>query len=69
MQEVLAAGPIEDLLAKHGADFIDRVEAEARNDPNFAKVLGGVWKNEMPADVWARLQAVWDRKGWDSVPE
>ena len=27
---VLSAGPIEDLLAKHGDEFIVRVEAEAR---------------------------------------
>jgi len=51
IQEVLSAGPIEELLARYGTDFIDRVEAEARNDPSFAKVLGGVWQNQMPADV------------------
>jgi hypothetical protein len=69
IQQVLSAGPIEDLLAKHGDKFINRVEAEARNDPQFAKVLGGVWKNRMSDEVWNRVQAVWDRRGWDGMPE
>jgi hypothetical protein len=66
---VLSAGPIEDLLAQHGDAFIDRVEIEARRDPSFAKVLGGVWQNSMSDEVWKRLQTVWDRKGWDDLPE
>jgi hypothetical protein len=58
VQQVLSAGPIENLLAIHGESFIERVEAEARKDPAFAKVLGGVWKNRMSDAIWARLQAV-----------
>jgi hypothetical protein len=69
VQEVLSAGPVEDLLAKHGEKFIDRVEAEAQKDPKFAKLLGGVWKNDMTDEIWNRLQAVWDRSGWDGIPE
>ncbi len=69
IQQVLSAGPMEDLLAEHGDVFIDRVEVEARRDPSFAKVLGGVWQNSMSDEVWKRLQAVWDRTGWDDVPE
>jgi hypothetical protein len=69
IQQVLSAGPIEDLLAKHGEVFIDRVEAEARRDPKFAEVLGGVWKNRMSDAVWKRVQTVWDRRGWDGFPE
>jgi hypothetical protein len=65
----LSAGPLEDLLAKHGPNVIDRVEDEARRNPLFAKLLGGVWQNDMSADVWARVQAVWDRRGWDGNPE
>jgi hypothetical protein len=64
IQQVLSAGPIESLLSVHGEGFIDRVEAEARKDPTFAEVLGGVWKNRMSDVTWARLQAVWDRTGW-----
>jgi hypothetical protein len=69
VQEVLSAGPIENLLAIHGEGFIERVEAAARKDPAFAKVLGGVWKNSMSDAIWDRLQAVWDRRGWDGIPE
>lgn len=69
IQEVLSARPVEDLLAKHGDTFIERVEAEARQDPQFARLLGGVWKNTMSDAIWNRLQSVWDRRGWDGVPE
>jgi hypothetical protein len=65
----LSAGPVEDLLAKHGDQMIGLVEAEAKRDPSFAKMLGGVWKYNMSDEVWARLQAVWDRRGWDGIPE
>lgn len=69
IQAVLSAGPIEDLLATHGEEFINQVEDQARQDPAFAKLLGGVWKNSMTDEVWMRLQAVWDRRGWDGIPE
>ena len=69
IRKVLSAGPVEDLLAKHGERFIDRVETEARKNPKFAKLLGGVWMNSMTDEIWSRVQAVWDRRGWDGVPE
>ena len=56
-------------MAKNGERFINRVEAEARKNPMFAKLLGGVWKNRMTDDIWLRVQAVWDRRGWDGIPE
>jgi hypothetical protein len=69
IQGALSAGPLEDILAKHGERMIDRVEAEAQSNPLFAKLLGGVWQNEMSDEVWRRVQAVWDRRGWDGIPE
>src|SRR5579864_5533744 len=55
----IAAGPVEDILAKHGPKFIDRVETVARQEPIFKKMLGAVWgRNRMADDVWARLKAV-----------
>jgi hypothetical protein len=69
IQEVLSAGPLEDLLARHGQDFIALVELEAAADPSFAHLLGGVWKSGMSDDVWAWVQAVWNRKSWDGIPE
>ena len=55
---VLAAGPLEDLLAKRGVDFIDRIEELARKDPRFNYLLGGVWRNTMTDEVWQRVQAI-----------
>jgi hypothetical protein len=65
---VLAAGPLEDLLSYHGPTFIARVESEAALNPQFAWLLGGVWQFEMTDQIWARVQAAWDRRGWDDVP-
>lgn len=60
----LAAGPIESLLAWHGARFIGRVEAEARRTPAFASVLRGVWRHDMPQEIWRRVEAA---RGEDGV--
>ena len=54
---LLAAGPVEDLLALHGAQFIDRIEAEALRSPAFAHVLGGVWRRDMTPEMWQRVEA------------
>jgi hypothetical protein len=54
---VLAAGPLEDLLARHGSIFIARVEELARQDQKFNFLLGGVWQNTMADEVWMRVQA------------
>jgi hypothetical protein len=60
---VLAAGPLEDLLAVHGPQFIERVESEAARSSRFNHLLGGVWQNQMPQEIWERVQkarrAVW----------
>ena len=55
---VLAAGPLEDLMARHPYKMIARVEAEATTNPRSALLLGGVWQNAIPEDVWQRMQAV-----------
>jgi hypothetical protein len=39
----VAAGPLEDLLCKHGSLFIDRVEALALSDQRFRSCLSNVW--------------------------
>lgn len=66
---VLAAGPMEDLLGLHGSAFIERVELEARKNPKFAWMLGGVWQCQMTDEIWNRVQRVWNRRGWDGIPE
>ena len=52
----VGAGPFEDLMAKHGAQFISRVELCARLDKAFRRMLGTVWKNQMADDVWDRIR-------------
>ena len=53
----LAAGPLEDLLARHGAQFIDRIEDRARADTKFKDVLWGVWQSTTPTQLWKRIEA------------
>jgi len=60
---VLAAGPLEDLMDVHGEAFIDRAEAEARINPAFAMLLGGVWRSTIAERVWERMGAV-AKRGW-----
>jgi hypothetical protein len=55
--EVLAAGPLEDLLAEFGERVIDRVEQAAMVDPLLRDLLGGVWRNTISTSVWARIEA------------
>jgi len=64
----LAAGPVEDLLFRHGPLIIPKVEQHAKASPEFASMLGGVWKSDMEDSIWQRLTAVWDRRGWDGIP-
>ncbi|MBW8369581.1 MAG: hypothetical protein K0M66_01165 [Thiobacillus sp.] len=56
--QVLAAGPLEDLLTEHGPNIIAKVELQARRDPKFNFLLGGVWQNAMNNDIWSRVQAI-----------
>ena len=69
VQEVLSAGPLEDLLGRYGPAFIARVEEQARVSASFRKLLGGVWKATITEEIWVRVQAAWDRRGWDGIPE
>lgn len=52
----LAAGPLEDLLVNAGSIFIDRIEACAKEDKRFKAMLSMVWKNDIPDDIWARVE-------------
>jgi hypothetical protein len=56
-ESILAAGPIENLLSKHGPAFIERIEQHASTNQKFNHILGGVWKSDMINDVWNRVQA------------
>jgi hypothetical protein len=58
--EHVGAGPVEDLVEKHAAALIDRIEAEARRDPRFREALGSIWlvAEDISAPILARLQDV-----------
>ena len=53
--QVLAAGPLEDLLVHHGPDFIDEVDTLARRSPEFRMLLNGVWTSRVDKAVVDRL--------------
>ena len=55
---LLAAGPLEDLLALHGDEYIDQVEAAAYENPTFARMLLGVAKFTMSDAIWERVQRI-----------
>jgi len=57
-EELLAAGPLETLLSLHGPTFIDRVLKEAESNPRFNYLLGGVWRREMPDEIWEPIVKV-----------
>jgi uncharacterized protein DUF6869 len=59
--ENLGAGPLEDLLVYYGEEFISRIEAIA-DEPAVRLLAQMVWKNEIPDDVWCRLQVVAGRQ-------
>jgi hypothetical protein len=54
----LAAGPVEDMLVRHGAAFIERIYETARKEPVFRKMLGAVWRNSITEPVWQRLKQI-----------
>jgi hypothetical protein len=51
----VAAGPLENLLSRYGDKVIDRVEAEARTDPRFARTLRSVYRLTMSDQIWRRV--------------
>ena len=53
--QVLAAGPLEDLLVNHGPAFVERIGVLARQDPAFRLLLNGVWSSSVNPSVVAKL--------------
>jgi hypothetical protein len=52
---MLAAGPLEILLANHGKEVIADVERLAKTEPRFRTLLKGVWQNLMDDQTWGRV--------------
>jgi hypothetical protein len=55
---VIAAGPFESLMGKHGPDYIALLEDKCREDAKFAKMTTGAWQHLMDDDVWSRVQRI-----------
>ena len=55
--DILAAGPLEDLIVIGGDDCIEATEAWARADERFRRLLAGVWQSDTKRDVWERIVA------------
>lgn len=51
----LAGGPLEELLSQHGHALIERVETLAQQDERFRRLLRGVYRGSIKADVWERI--------------
>lgn len=54
----ISAGPFEDLMKRHGKDFIDRVEASARQDSRMRYLIATVWRAGMSNEIWGRLEGL-----------
>lgn len=53
----LGAGPIEDLIERHGEAFADRIDEAARRHANFRTALRSVWYNDaVPRPIVERLR-------------
>lgn len=50
--DVLAAGPLEDLLSEHGTTIIDYIAEDIEKDEALQELLQGVRQFRMPDDVW-----------------
>jgi len=61
--QVLAAGPLEDLLNEHGEAVVDDIEVLARRDPRFRLLLNGVWPSGVSESVMNRL-AKYRKEPW-----
>jgi hypothetical protein len=57
-EPLFAAHPLEELLSRHGDQFIERIENLALKDDRFNFLLGGVWQLFMTDEVWQRIKAV-----------
>ena len=53
----LAAGPMEDLVIRHGPQLIDAIEEEAVRNARFRALLSGIWgESRTDPAVWSRIQ-------------
>ena len=56
IMEVLAAGPVEDLLSRHGHAVGDQLVLAAAANPTFRELLGGVWRGSIADEIWRKVE-------------
>jgi hypothetical protein len=59
----LAAGPVEDLLMRHPEETVRRIERDVPAKPALARMLHGVWQNDLSPDLWARITLARESQG------
>ncbi len=53
----IAAGPLENLIVRHGWHLIEKIEAEAETGRRFRRALSGVWgETQMSEDLAQRIK-------------
>ncbi len=53
----IGVGALEDLLSRHGEQFIELIEQQAAVDAKFRFCLAGVWRSRMSEELWQRVTA------------
>lgn len=56
--EAIGAGPLQELMAMHGAEFISRVEQEAAASARFRRAMAGAWLDGDDTPVWERFYEI-----------
>lgn len=61
----LAAGPLEDLLARNGGEVIDDIERYIEINNKFCCVLSGIWEGNITPNILKRIDELIDKYGSD----
>jgi len=56
IMEVLAAGPLENILVLHGSIILSELTKFARENASFRDLLGGVWGDAVAPEVWREVE-------------
>ena len=59
--QVLAAGPLENLIVESGEQVIDQIDVQARKSPEFRLLLNGSWISDAKPKVLERLKKYLDK--------
>jgi hypothetical protein len=60
---LLGAGVLEDLMDAHGQDFLDRVEAAAKESVHMQTVVDAVWTMNMDPYVARSFKTIQSHRG------